>query len=657
MRPVEVIYVSENFYSPSVFGLSPSRSISPIQVVDVSTLPPPPRERGSIDDARELLLRRAVASEHKDKLLLLLNGQSFEAPGKRNESMYRLVSAVVFMTARTNRLRATDYADLFRASLSVWSAEPGASKTLDEEMAVVIGMIDSALLDFDTKWLAQKQEEAKIARALKINLRFDGDHVEALDHRATIIQSKNTYYIHNFGLQDANPLTPGYYGPFIEKEVLPALNNFWENCPTPYELTYQTDPTDKKPEGTTKQKTVPRLMQEYGSLALDVLGDLSLDKSYFDLKTRVFHEAICPIRKLDPVFSPTFDEYLHVAFDTDYSKFVDYLSYFLRLDMAIGAPYIEGPSGAGKGALVAGLSRFWGKTGPTDYERVAASDFNAFQVPFIVLDEGLSVSRKTSAHIRHLIATGSHTVNPKGLPQYVVNGHVRVMFTANNKNVFAQITSNEELSEDDIDAIARRFIYFRMSDDAPRWISERNEGVKKLTTQWVEEDGIAKHVLWLAQNHQSSVLPGKRFVVEGESSEIHRALVTRGEKRGLVLEWLARFATDPTSFERHPDPKRRDLAKIGNGHLLVNTRAVSENWSLYGEKSPPLTVTMIGRILGQISSRVRLGHDPKAGVSGTRYHNINFDHILDWSGGDAQIGDLEKMRENFQREIEEEEEQ
>ncbi len=660
MRDVKVIYVSENKYPISIWNLF-NAAPAPVEedeegdeVVEATgdlSIPSPPPERGTVDSAREVLKRRSPSSSWQDKILLMLEGKSFSDRGDRNDCMFKVVSAVVFATAYTNRLRPQDYAELFGASLAVWAAEPGADKNLQQEKTVVVDMAERALRDFDYKWTKSKTDEANISKALGLSVRFDGKPVDAVNVSATIVQYKNAYYVHNFGRQDTNPLPQGYYGPFIEKEVVPALNKFWENCPPQFDLTYQTEGTAKNPDGVTKQKTTTKLVHEYGSLALDVQGDLSLEKSYFDLKTCVFHEAICPIRVLDPEFDPSFDEYLQIAFGLGYPKFIDYLSYFLRRDLAIGAPYIEGPSGAGKGALVAGLSRFWGRTGPTDYERIAAADFNAFKVPFIVLDEGLTVSRKTSAHIRHLIATGEHTINPKGLPQYVLKGYPLVMFTANNKHVFTQITSNEDLSEDDIDAIARRFIYFRMSDEAPQWLADRNLG-RELTNRWVEGDAIAKHVLWLNQNHQKNVIPGKRFVVEGESTEVHRALVTRGEKRGLVLEWLAHFATNPVAVERfYATKKSEQLAKIGNGRLLVNTRAVSENWTIYGEKSPCLTTTMIGRILGQISTRVRLG-DPDDRV---RYHNINFDHVLDWSSGDAQIGNPRKMKEHFNREIDDDE--
>ncbi len=618
--------------------------------------------RASLSDVFVALVKVAQRirpdHEHKDKIDKILRGKSFAASGDRDEAMFLTLSTIMFHMDRREPLFADReqvgeaLVKLYTPSFEVWAAEPTATKTLEERIDRLCSKIIDVFSQRDDKDAAKRADIERLGNALlkTVNLREDGVKVEAINESTTIIQHKTAYYVHNFGRQDDHPLPPGYLGPFMEKEVIPAVSDFWENCPAPFELTYQTEPTARNPEGVTKQKTVPRLVNEYGTLALDVIGDLSLDKSYFDIKTRIFHEAICQLRVFEPVYDKTFDEYLRVAFGDVYDKFVDYLSYFLTLERAFGAPYIEGPSGAGKGVLVAGLSRFWGTTGSTDYELVAASAFNAFDVPFIVLDEGLTMARKTSAHIRHLIATGAHTINPKGMPQYVVNGYVRVMFTANNKNVFTQITSNEDLSEDDIDAIARRFIYFRMADEAPQWLTERNPN-NRLTNSWVEDDIIAKHVLWLNENHRKNVTPGKRFIVEGESSEVHRALVTRGEKRGLVLEWLAHFATNPKTVEQFYAVKRSEpLAKIGNGHLLVNTRAVAENWSIYGESSSPLTVTAIGRILGQISSRVRLGQGDGPGV---RYHNINFDHVLDWAGGDAQVGNLEKMRENFNRHVEE----
>lgn len=660
-KPVTVLYNTEARYdfeelARQVDGRRMSSSAPPPSSPPPSSPPPssPITSSASPTDFNEIIRTTAKRvrpdHQHKDKIEKILAGVSFAASGDRDIAVFETVSTLIFSLDRKISVDDAGFAliELYRPSFEVWAAEPNATKSLDDRIEKLADKIEAAFAQRAEK----DAERAKTAEVIRRGLKINGEEATEEELPSTsleklaLIQHRNAYYAYSFGWS-ANPDEIGYMGPFSKEELVVQLSGIWENAPPLFDLKYEND------KGAVKSKTIQTLMDDYGVGALTVQGDLSLDKSYYDVKTRVFNEATCPLRKLEPVFDPLFDEYLQVTYGADYGKLVDYLSYFLRLDMAIGAPYIEGPSGAGKGLLVNGLSRFWGNTGPTDYERIAAADFNAFRVPFIVLDEGFSMERKASAHIRHLIATGAHTINQKGLPKYTLNGFVRVMFTANNKHVFTQITSHEDLSEDDIDAIAKRFIYFRMSDDAVAWIDEHNDASKTLTKNWVENDGIAKHVLWLNENHQKGVALGKRFVVEGESSEIHRALVTRGEKTGLVLKWLAQYATNPKPVDQIFRGKsiNDDLVKLGNGAYLVNTRAVLEAWDAYGEKANPLTVTMIGRILGQISTRVRL----KQKSGSVRYHHINFDHVVDWSRGDAQIGDETVMFEHFNRVLDDEE--
>ena len=613
----------------------------------------------AIEEVVEALRRSAkrIRPDHKYRVPIddILAGRSFAESGDRDVAMFTTLSTIVFSLDRRNPLfndhdrLGEALVRLYTPSFEVWAAETSATKTLEDRIEKFSQKIVDVFEQRAEKDVEREARRVQDTQQVAKGLRLGGKEIEPdevvsadlLEHLA-ILQKGSAFWIWNFGKQDDFAMAPGYQGPITKDEIFLRAKDAWQNAPDSFRLTYLVE---KKVDGemieVEKNKTDKQLALEYGTAIHEVIGHLALEESHFDVETRVFHEALCPLRKLEPRYDETFDEYLRVAFGDRYEKFNDWLAYLPQNHVPIAAPYLEGPPSTGKSALADGLSRLWGETGPSSYERSAAEKHNTFDNPFFVLDEGLtSINKTTSASIRNLIASGEHTINPKGLPQYKVVDYVRVMITANNSNVYAQL-SNEELSGYDVDAIAQRFIHFMIRPEAADWLTERNEG-RKLTDTWVKGDLMARHVLWLAETR--AVVPGKRFIVEGEPSEIHRALVTRGDKRGIVLEWLARYLTDPKKFDQ-TQSKEEKTAIVGNGKLLVNTQAIVNGWALYREPEQKLTPTAIGKILGQLSNgKVNPGG---RGSSRTKYHDVRIEHVFDFAEGDAQVGDVWKMRENL----------
>jgi len=275
--------------------------------------------------------------------------------------------------------------------------------------------------------------------------------------------------------------------------------------------------------------------------------------------------------------------------------------------------------------------------------------FNAplFAQPFCQLDEGLpGGAKQTSALIRKMVGRSEHYSNQKNQAVVKVQGTVRLIITANNDAVLLQLAA-EDYSEDDLDAFVNRMLHLRGQPEAAAMLIAHNAKDRATVDGWIQGDKIAKHAIWLALNRP--IASGQRFLVEGEPTEMHRALVTRGDKRGAVLEWLAKYMSNPKQVDQAMTAKdETPLVVLGEGRFLVNTKAVSNGWGVYCDEKKLLTITEIGRVLGKLGAREKPRLGPRGGPR-HRYHVINPDHVISWATGDVQVGDEDTMRANLHR--------
>lgn len=620
---------------------SDSRLPLPRPPVVVSTLAPAPAVETPLSKelaaVREAMKKLRPDHEHKEAMKLVLQGKSFAEPGGRNDTMYRVVSTIAWLTP-ARMLASETLVELLRPSLTVWANEPGAEKTLDEEIEVATAMFESAIENRKTKDEENARGLEGIARWMRGSLRANDepiaeDDTEAVPDRVaiqcSIVQYRTNYWAHCF---DENRL--GYLGPFIKDELWTQLKNLWSEAPDSFQLYGEKG----------KAKTVLEIVQEHGVGALDVVGHLFLQQSYFDVESWIFHRAMCPFRVLEPRFDPQIDEWLRLMGGDKADKLLDWFAGLPRLDRQQCSLYLETPPGVGKNLVAEGCAKLWRESGPSSFINIMGG-FNAdmFACPLILLDEGLpSRASHTSAFIRNLVGSSDHTWSQKFQPTYKVLGCVRLIIAANNDKVLAQL-SNEDMGEVDVEAMTERFLHIQGDDKAAEWIRKTNAIDRRIIDRWKSESLLAKHIIWLAEHRD--VVEGRRFLTDGEATEMHRSLITRGEKQGLVLEWLARFLLDPNKVERkYKDSKREPLARVGNGQILVNTNAIVEQWTIYRDHKIAVTPAEIGRILTSLSHKKR-----QLGVRGDRikYHLVNWENVRRVAD-DLQFN-IEDMERNIHR--------
>jgi hypothetical protein len=226
--------------------------------------------------------------------------------------------------------------------------------------------------------------------------------------------------------------------------------------------------------------------------------------------------------------------------------------------------------------------------------------------PLIVADEQIPQSfrvQRTSAELRSLIGSSSRTLTRKYLSNSDLVGAVRLILSANNADM---LVFDESLSQADLEAVAGRFLHIQPDPFAEAYLASVD------TSGWVDDDVIAKHVLWM-RDHRT-VIPGKRFVVEGSAQEISKMLATRGGVAGRVTEWLVRYICDTKGSSV---AAQAGLVVIGGGKYLVNTNAVVSFWDNYVKSSKVPSTPQVA------TDQVRYGSK--------RYFEIDIDSISQWS--------------------------
>jgi hypothetical protein len=445
-----------------------------------------------------------------------------------------------------------------------------------------------------------------------------GTDVDGFERR-WIIQRAKAFYV----------FVGGRYRPPITKDDL-AVSLPRDLARAPISIVAEDKDGNERPLGPGA------ILDRYATVARNVQASLALQRSFYEAKTETFFEAVCPIRPLKARQHADVHRWLELLGGEHAQRLLDWVAVAPRLDRQACAIYLDGPKGCGKSLLAAGLARLWTCGGPSELGRVL-SGFNDVLVtcPLIFADEALPQQRGITAELRRLIGSTSRNLNRKFLPTCNLDGAVRLIIAGNNDRL---LDTGEDLSANDLDAVAGRFLYIQAPQTAADYLS--SVGGPPTVGRWITEDRIAEHALWLRENR--NVNEASRFLVEGVSQEFHQNLATGSGISGLVCEWLVRYLADPNTSNPADPEGKQNLVLAGHGEIWVNAESMvrAQAWEKRVPSVKVPSAAKIGRALRNLSKgseRVKIGERQH------KYHRIDPGLLVTWAERSTVV-DTEALR-------------
>jgi len=556
----------------------------------------------------------------------LLAGAPFAEPGTRHQTILDLT---FWLADKDPRLDNQTITSLFAPSLcAMQEIDPNEPPTMNEVITAYDGAIER-LGEFKKDDLEERKEQAKrvqlenvaegqapytdadLARIAGAN----GWTVEELRDRWIVQRDGSGWFLTDRG---------DFAGPYSKDDLPLAASRYLARAPVRLIEVTRTG---------FRYRPINEIVRESGCLADHVLSDMTIQRSVYDPTTRTLHEAIRAIRTdLIPEFDPEIDGWLRIVGGPLYSKIVDWMACAPDLTKLLCAIYFDGAPSSGKTLFAHGMAKIWTEGPPADIESVL-SDFNEelCRCPLVVADEEIPRRWRSTVTttLRSMLSTMSRTLKRKYRPTSEVRGAIRLILAANNEFL---LDSKDVSSSQDLEAIAQRFLYVPVPQDAVGYLNGLSRQKKE---RWMRE-GIARHALWLSKNHEVKE-PGKRFWVEGDVSLMHRLLMTGSHWNSMICEWLVRYLMNPNPF----DSKATGLIRREDAVLLVNDQAILDGWELYLKTKQEPETAKIGAALRAISKTTRR-QQLRFNGQRVRYRVIDIDHLISWSDR-YNIGDRETI--------------
>lgn len=381
-------------------------------------------------------------------------------------------------------------------------------------------------------------------------------------------------------------------------------------------------------KGTTTFVKRNHLLQKYGGYC-QTRVDFSCDRTWFRMEDKTLMLAGPKKNTLEPRFHTEVDQWLRVmtgrsepanekvrqgeARDTngmpdDYDAICSWLACVIQLEHVCAALYLQGPKSVGKGLFADGVAKIW-KNGKIPLN-AAFGKFNAMlaERALIHVDEGLPSGMTATVLLRKTLADTEHLYERKHKDHGTVTGCVRMLFTANNLDLFN--ASKEKLQKDDVDALADRFVHIKVRPEAAEFL--KSLGPKH--HDFVKRNMLAEHTLWLNEARWPAIKrQDLRFLVEGRNANVSNVVATNTDSTSDVCNALA---------EALAEKKPGDFFAVKNGLLWVSVPALWKHFSGLngiGSKRTQYPEREIARAVGSVSTRrqaIRVIRSARAGFGG-----------------------------------------
>jgi hypothetical protein len=474
-------------------------------------------------------LRRRRREDLQDigfKMLKGLRGEVFEAPGSRDTMVFKFAQE---LASRFPGGKVADIVEPFAPALAAMEEQEPGSPSKEDFADKLLRAQAQVVADQETKKREREAKEHEEQQKRESAPKYTKDQIadfmdkygidgDVEDFKLIVIH-KGLYYL--FGGDK-------YLGPYLGTDLLPACRRILEMPAQEvgFSMVYEIDGGDGPPK--LKKKSKEEIISDYATIADEVEYNLE-GKSYYDPSTNVLHLSHIKLPKIEAEWSNKVDAWLREMFpmDRDYEKMCDWLSQTPDLTRALAALCLVGPPDVGKSALALGIARCW-NTLPVPMS-VAFDTFNGemLRSPVVISDEDLPRDhrgRVQTEALRKLISSGEHNINEKNQPRVTLKGYMRCIVAMNNIENFNFGRSGH--SGQDIEAIQKRFLVMEIFSRKAAELFDYED--------FVLNDGIAKHIMWLHENRQRAE---DRFgVVTGSKSQVALGDNTVSELLDFVAE-------------------------------------------------------------------------------------------------------------------------
>lgn len=594
--------------------------------------------------------------ERIDALESLLEGESFADPGSRDRILTRLVGILAAVAPNAANAEAI-VAEIFGPVFDGW--EDDSNTTAERE-------IDKALNKFhrfqEKQERLRKKTYSKLTEAVRsISQRFgpgkedegedpDPDNAngeaapddgEPIDYvKYGIIFFQRFRYFYDWKNQQFD--TTAYQN---HDHMFSSLPDLWppddETCPFRYSF--------EDAEGRVHEYDMSYLRQHYGKGAREIILDFQAKKTWFNTNTNQLIIAPAPWRVVEGEYDEQIDIYLRLLGGAHYEDLIAWIAGATKLDQPSAALYLSGAPGTGKTFLADAVTSLWGVEPVAWHEAMDRFNDGLEKSPVVLIDEGFdSRAGQNTTLLRRMVTTKNHVINPKYRPKQTIRGYLRFVVTANNENVLLT-REDERLSKSDNDAIAQRFLHIPVQDESARFFQKYNAN-RELTNRWIREAVFARHMLYLRRTIKPS--GNSRFVVEGKRTQLHNRMITQGDERHAILEWLARYLQMPGGIDQGSRSSGLPCVLHGSGFFLVNAQGLIDRWGAFIKKDSYRAPTLPHAIehLKALSTNEK-SLIVSQGERQQRYWAIPAPIVVDWSDS-MMIGDREEMERRVKEENE-----
>lgn len=426
-----------------------------------------------------------------------------------------------------------------------------------------------------------------------------------------IVQKGGTYY---FREQE------GFSRPFDLKEAPSMVRKKLRQFP-------EVRLTTVSPNGSERQKTLERLVEDYGDIADSILLDTSAQQSFWDPEVLAFHEASVRWPKnLVPTHDPQIEEWLYMMGG---EKLFDWLALFSDLSRLLSALVVLGPPNTGKTLLAMGCAARIGSEAPTR-QRALTGQFQEelSRCPLVYIDEDIHDSpfdQSFLSVIRNEISVKERSVNRKYRAPAQMVGAIRCIISANHLPFRQKAASSGQ----DLKAIAERFLWVNTDKEVQEYLAEVPAEQKQ---DW-RKRGIPEFIMHLEQTRRANLGAEHRFGVSGDAEALADLINIGVERNSWVTEWLCAGILDRFRKLQMGDPELRDGGVIYNGEAYVRVKTVARGWEVYLPRNRAAPDTQpISDALRSLSEE-KTYRAPELGVGKdgrVRYYKIRTGPLIAW---------------------------